>query len=146
MQLPPNPLVVNRRVAFSETDAAGLVHFTNYFKYMEAAEAELFRALQLPLMQSGDGLMAGFPRVDCRCRFKRPLAFDEEFRVELTITDLIENRIHYACTLYDCRGNKCATGTMTTARVKRLPDGGLESIPIDGLFRQRLLDWKNCAR
>ena len=146
MQLPPNPLVIERRVAFSETDAAGLVHFTNYFKYMEAAEAELFRALGLPLMQSGDGLMAGFPRVDCRCRFKRPLAFDECVRIELTITDLIENRIHYSCTLFDARGQKCASGAMTTARVRRTPDGGLQSIPLDGTFRERLETWKNSRR
>ena len=29
-----------RKVEFSETDMAGLVHFSNYFRYMEIAERD----------------------------------------------------------------------------------------------------------
>ncbi len=29
-----------RRVAFSETDMAGIVHFANFFRFMEAAKVE----------------------------------------------------------------------------------------------------------
>ena len=34
-----------RTVEFSETDMAGIVHFSNYSKYMEAAEPRFFRSI-----------------------------------------------------------------------------------------------------
>jgi acyl-CoA thioester hydrolase len=39
---------VRRRVEFSETDMAGIVHYSNFFRYMEAAEHEFFRSLGSP--------------------------------------------------------------------------------------------------
>ena len=36
--------VTSRRVEFVDTDMAGIVHFTNFFRYMEQAEAEFFRS------------------------------------------------------------------------------------------------------
>ena len=34
-----------RRIHFQETDAAGLIHFTNYFRYMEEAETEFLMSV-----------------------------------------------------------------------------------------------------
>ena len=34
-----------RRVEFSETDMAGIVHYSNFFRYMETAEHGFFRSL-----------------------------------------------------------------------------------------------------
>jgi len=34
-----------RRVEFNETDAAGIVHFSNFFRYMESVEHAFFRSL-----------------------------------------------------------------------------------------------------
>lgn len=39
--------VTRRRVEFVETDAAGIVHFSSFFVYMEQAEHELLRHLGL---------------------------------------------------------------------------------------------------
>ena len=36
---------VTRRVEFYETDAAGIVHFSNFFRYMETAEHAFLRSL-----------------------------------------------------------------------------------------------------
>ena len=41
-----------RRVQFAETDLAGIVHFSNFFRYMEEAE-QLGRDLALDLIASG---------------------------------------------------------------------------------------------
>ena len=38
----PSELRVSRLVQFSETDAAGLVHFSNFFRYFEDAEHDRF--------------------------------------------------------------------------------------------------------
>ena len=36
---------ITRRVEFSETDMAGIMHFSNYFRFMETAEHAFFRSL-----------------------------------------------------------------------------------------------------
>ena len=41
----PTPFHTTRFVEFSDTDMAGIVHFSAFFKYMEAAEHELLRSL-----------------------------------------------------------------------------------------------------
>lgn len=42
----------NRRVEFAETDAAGIVHFSSFFLYMEQAEHALFRSLGLSIFRN----------------------------------------------------------------------------------------------
>ena len=39
MEKTENRMIIERRIAFSQTDAAGLIHFTTYFTLMEEAEA-----------------------------------------------------------------------------------------------------------
>ena len=34
-----------RQVEFSDTDMAGIMHFSNFFRFMEAAEHSFFRSL-----------------------------------------------------------------------------------------------------
>ena len=44
-------MLCSRRVEFRDTDAAGIMHFSTYFTYMEEAEHELFRRLGTTVMQ-----------------------------------------------------------------------------------------------
>ena len=39
----------HRQVQFPETDASGIVHFTNFFKYVEEAEHAMWRATGLSI-------------------------------------------------------------------------------------------------
>jgi len=145
MECPSNPLVLEKRVEFSDTDAAGLIHFTAYFRYMEAAEAALFRGLGLRLLWSEGERSFGFPRVDCQCKFRRPVTFEDPVRIELRITGIQENRIHYTFTFSGPGGTRCAAGSMVTAFVCRGADGRLQSVPLPETHRKGLLEWKNQA-
>lgn len=84
-----------RRVAFSETDLAGIVHFSNYFRYMEAAEHELFRSIGYSIVTRIEGRRFGWPRVACQCRFSRPLRFEDELEVHLLIRRISRRSISY---------------------------------------------------
>ncbi len=145
MNLPPVPLRMERRVDFSQTDAAGILHFSTYFVYMEAAEAELFRQLGLKLLWNEGGSLRGFPRIDCAARFRRPVGFDDLIRIELTLSELVANRLHYAFEFFGPDGGLCATGTLVTACALRAPDGSLQSAPLPDAYRAALLAWKNQA-
>jgi acyl-CoA thioester hydrolase len=43
------PFITTHRVEFFETDLAGIVHFANYYRFMEQAEHAFFRALGLKI-------------------------------------------------------------------------------------------------
>ncbi|MEX0326731.1 MAG: acyl-CoA thioesterase [Puniceicoccaceae bacterium] len=143
MDLPASPLVIERRVAFSQTDASGLIHFTTYFTMMEAAEAELFRLLDIPLLEESGGCTRGFPRVDCSCQFKRPVGFDDSIRIKLHLEELRENRLHYRFDFTGPNGRTCAEGSMVTAYAMRDASGRLQSATIPEETLSLLKTWKN---
>ena len=47
----PSEFRLRRRVQFYETDAAGMVHFSWFFRYMEEAEHALWREAGLSIAQ-----------------------------------------------------------------------------------------------
>src|SRR6266567_4049143 len=75
---------VVRRVEFSETDMAGIVHYSNFFRYMEAAEHEFFRSLGFSVVTMQVDPPVGWPRVHAECDYQQPLPF-EVARGSLTV-------------------------------------------------------------
>jgi YbgC/YbaW family acyl-CoA thioester hydrolase len=105
---------IRRRVLFHETDCAGVVHFSCFFKYMEEVEHALWREAGLSI--APEGAPVAYPRVSAAFEFHRPLKFDDEFDAEIRITAITEKTMAYACTLW--RGQmRVASGTMTIACV-----------------------------
>lgn len=139
------PHTIERRVDFSQTDAAGLMHFSTYFIFMEAAEAAVFRELGLRLLESGPDGPVGFPRVDVQCRFRRPLYFDDVVRIEVRLEDLESSRLHWGFRFYAPTSEMCAKGSMTTVCVRRCADGSLEPLHLTPEVRSALSAWKSSA-
>ncbi|NQV35136.1 MAG: acyl-CoA thioesterase [Phycisphaeraceae bacterium] len=90
-----NGFVMPRRVEFMDTDMAGIAHFTAYFRYMETAEHELFRALGLAAATKDSERHLGWPRVSCGFDFKAALRFQDPFEVHLGITRMGKRSISY---------------------------------------------------
>jgi len=143
MTAPTYPLFLQRRVEFAQTDAAGIMHFTTYFLLMEAAEAELFRQLGLSLLSSENGCTIGFPRVDCQCRFKRPLFFGDLVTACLELDELLGGRIAYRFLFTNEAGERTASGSLTTACAIRDESGLLRGHALPEAVRDKLLAWKN---
>lgn len=80
---------------FYETDAAKIVHFSNFFRYVEEAELE-FIDFFYEVNCSEEILM----RSDFVCDFFKPILFDQEFKVELNVVNASPNVIHYEFTFY----------------------------------------------
>jgi YbgC/YbaW family acyl-CoA thioester hydrolase len=81
----PYEFKIVRRVEFAETDMAGIVHYSNFFRYMEAAEAAFFRSLGLSIVTRQLEPPLGWPRVHAECDYKKPLRFEDEFEVQLLV-------------------------------------------------------------
>ena len=126
---------VRRQVRFSETDAAGIVHFTCFFRFFEDAEHELWREAGLSI--HADNSSIGWPRVSASCEFYRPLKFEQEFDVAVRITEMTERTITYAGEI-TCGDDKVATGTWRIACVTKSPDGTIRSTNIPADVASRL--------
>ena len=75
-----------RRVEFCETDMAGIVHFSNFYRWMEQAEHAYFRSLDLTIVNhQPNGQTFGWPRVSCSCRFEAPARYNDILTVKLYV-------------------------------------------------------------
>jgi acyl-CoA thioester hydrolase len=77
------------RVAWADTDAAGVVHYSNYFRFFERTEEELYRHLGFTFEDAAQKNL-WFPRVEAFCQYKKPARFNDLLEVELTIEELKE--------------------------------------------------------
>lgn len=84
-----------RQVEFADTDMAGIVHFSAFFRYMEAAEHAFFRSLGLSIVTTGFEPAIHWPRVHAECDYRSPLRFEERFEVHLMVQERAEKRIRY---------------------------------------------------
>ena len=125
---------MRRRVRFYEVDGAGIVHFSCYFRYMEEAEYELWRAAGLRAAAL-PGI--GLPRVAASFDFRRPLRFEDEFEARIRITSIREKSIAYTCVL-TLGDETIATGTMTIACVRVAPGEPMKAIPWPAEIAERL--------
>ena len=94
----PSTFRLTRRVAFSETDAAGIVHFAQFFRYMEDAEHAMLRELGLSVHRDIGDDVAGFPRVSAACDYKNPLRFEEVFTVDVYVAAKTDKSVTYGFT------------------------------------------------
>jgi acyl-CoA thioester hydrolase len=122
---------LSRRVEFHETDAAGLMHFSNFYRWMEVCEHEWFRSLGLDMMSTGaDGVRRGWPRRESACTHLRPLRCGDEVRVRATIEEVGTSTLAYAFVFEKDRGGRwteVARGKMTTAHVRQDTTGRMEA-------------------
>jgi YbgC/YbaW family acyl-CoA thioester hydrolase len=116
-----------RRVNFYETDQAGIVHFSNFYRYMEEAEHQMWREGGMSVAERD--ATVGWPRVQASFEYFRPLRYDEEFEILIRVVEIAERRIRYSC-LLSSGGAKVAVGSMTIACVRKLPNEPMRSIPI----------------
>lgn len=87
----PARVVVERRVEWMDTDAAGIYHWTTAFRFAESAEAALHTALGI-----ADVTFGATPRVHVEADFERALVFNEVVEVELAVRAVGRTSVDYA--------------------------------------------------
>jgi acyl-CoA thioester hydrolase len=86
---------LKRRVEFSETDMAGIVHYSNFFRYMESAEHAFFRSLGFSIVTRDVDPPVGWPRVHASCDYVAPLRFEDEIEIHLLVTGKKSKSLSY---------------------------------------------------
>ncbi len=131
------PFVYTRRVEFGETDMAGIMHFSNYFRYMEAAETAFLRTRGLSVNWADGGVQYGFPRVSVACDYVRPVRFEDELQIAVILEKVGTKSVQYR---YEFRRGEAeiATGRITAVFCRSVHHGPFESIAISAAIRGKL--------
>jgi acyl-CoA thioester hydrolase len=132
---------VTRRVEFSETDLAGIMHFSNFFRFMESAEHAFFRSLGFSVAHSRDGLEVCLPRVHAECDYTAPLRFEDEVRVRLLVERKSARSLTYQFRFSRLNGSgaaEVARGRLTVASVERQADGSLKAVPLPKVIADKI--------
>ena len=126
-----------RRVEWADTDAAGIIHFASFFRYMEAVEHEMLRDCGLSVtVRDEDGIIS-WPRVSARCEFRGAVRFEDVLDVAVRVTRLGEKSITYQFD-FKHEGRNVAEGEIT-AVCCRIRDGERpQSIPVPPWFVEKL--------
>jgi len=132
------PFRTRRRVEFVDTDTAGIVHFSNFFRYMEAAEVDFLQALGLSVsMQTVDGQWIGFPRVSAACDFIKPAKFLDTVEIVVKVEKIGGKSVTYEFD-FEKQGELIARGRITAVCCMTTPDHQLQSLEIPADIRLKL--------
>jgi acyl-CoA thioester hydrolase len=111
------PFYTSRLVEFADTDMAGIIHFSAYFRYMESAEHELLRSLGYSVYSEVDGVPISFPRVAASCEFDTPAKCEDTLDIAVTVRHVGNTSVTYGFDFSD-QGRDVAHGTMTSVCCK----------------------------
>ena len=136
-------LATRRRVEFRDTDAAGIVHFSAFFFWMESAEHELLRAAgvhvvdRLPSDDTGESVTASWPRVSAACDYKAAIRFGDEVDIQVGIEDIGHSSITISFR-FEHEGLWVAQGRIVAVRCLMRPGRKPEPVAIPADIRSRL--------
>ena len=94
------------KVHYYETDKMGIVHHSNYIRWMEEARVAMLDRLGVGFAKM-EALGIYSPVVGVQCRYHRPTRFDDEVRIRVRITEFRGVRL---CVSYEM--TNAATGEL----------------------------------
>ena len=136
----PYEIKIRRRVEFSETDMAGIVHYSNFFRYMEAAEHAFFRMLGFSIVTKSTHTPVGWPRVHAHCDYHSPLRFEDEFEVHLLVREKRSKALSYQFRFRKVgeETRDVARGELIVVCVTHEADGSMKSAHIPQEVAERI--------
>ena len=127
----PYDFKIQRRVEFSETDMAGIVHYSNFFKFMETAEHAFYRSLGHSVVMKDADPPLGWPRVHAECDYFHPLRFEDLVEVHMLVKEKKNKALSYVFRFYKLNGERLevARGLLTAVCVTH-GEQGMKAVTI----------------
>ena len=122
-----------RRVEFSDTDMAGIMHFSNFFRFMETAEHGFFRSLGFSIVDRERQPRVGWPRVHASCDYHKPLRFEDEVEIHLLVVEKRSKALTYQirfCKLGGAAPEEVARARLTVVCVSHAANGTMRAMAI----------------
>jgi YbgC/YbaW family acyl-CoA thioester hydrolase len=137
----PYEFKVTRRVEFSETDMAGIMHFSNFFRFMETAEHGFMRSLGYSVVLKELDPFLCLPRVHASCDYLAPLRFEDEVEIHLLVERKTTRSLTYRFRFRHADGRSSqdvALGSLIVVCAVRQPDGTLKATPLPSVLAQQI--------
>ncbi len=113
-----------RRVEFSDTDMAGIMHFSNFFRFMETAEHGFFRSLGLSVIHDRSHPGIGWPRVRAECEYLARSISRTKSKSTSSFAEVKSKAIRYVFKFRKLNGEpspEIARGSVTVVCVSHAP-------------------------
>ncbi len=124
---------IKRIVTFAETDLAGVMHFSNYYRHMEEVEHAFWRSAgSCVIFPDGDGEIS-WPRVATACEYFAPARFEDELELKFKVENVGDRSMTYEVEFL--RDSKRIALGRTTAVCCATAPGKFESISIPKTLR-----------
>ena len=132
------PYTITRRVEFGDTDMAGIMHFSNFFRFMEVAETDFLRNRGLNVSWIEGSVKWGFPRVSAACDYQKPAKFQDVLTVAVTLEKVGTKSVSYRFDFSNQRGESLAVGRMTSVFCRSTGPDHIEALDIPANIRAKL--------
>ncbi|MBQ16449.1 MAG: 4-hydroxybenzoyl-CoA thioesterase [Planctomycetaceae bacterium] len=129
-----------RRIEFADTDMAGLIHFSCFYRLMEEAEHEFLRSMGTSVIdRQDDGTTVSWPRLSAECSFHAPVLFEDELEIRISVRHLGNSSLTLA---YEFRRDESlvAQGVMKTVCCQVTGGSELKSMTIPEPLHSRLAE------
>ncbi|MBI1826938.1 MAG: acyl-CoA thioesterase [Planctomycetes bacterium] len=133
----PGEFSIKRRIQFAETDMAGVLHFSNYFRLMEEVEHEFWRSVGLTVYMRDSSPHISWPRVSVQCEYIAPLRFEDEVDLRFVVTRVGSKSFHFEVEFVR-DDEKCAHGRITAVCCATGPGGEFSATEIPKEIRSKL--------
>ncbi len=137
----PVEFKMTRRVTFAETDLAGVMHFSNYFRWMEEIEHGFFRSVDMSVVQGHGGDTISWPRVHVSCEYFAPARFEDQIEMRLEIVSLSDKSLTYEV-IFSKGEQRLARGRTKAVCCKMSKGGVFESTMIPPEIRSKIENGK----
>ena len=130
-----------RTVEFHETDMAGIVHYSNFFRYMESAEHGFFRSLGFSVVAADTRPRIGWPRVHAECDYLQPLRFEDQVEIHLLVCEIKSKALSYVFRFRKLNASppvEVAWGKLTVVCVTHEADGKMKATAMPKAIAERI--------
>lgn len=80
------------QVRWGDTDAAGIVFYPNFYKWMDEATHEFLAKIGCPSSRLYAEQQIGVPLLEAKCNFMFPLLFEDDVVIKSTVTE-VKNKV-----------------------------------------------------
>jgi len=86
------------QIEFSQTDMAGIVHFANFFSFMEATEHAFFRSFGNDVHDDDGTRVSGWVRAHAECDYLVPVLYPDLLAIHLRVLRIGTKSLTYGFT------------------------------------------------
>lgn len=122
------------KVTFGDTDAAGIVFYPNFYKWMDQATHDFFGNAIMPFSRLMEEKEVTTPLLEAFCQFKSPLRFEDHVDVHSEVTE-INNKVFKIEHTFKKDGEAVASGYEVRAWVSTA-NGNFKAVPIPDNVRE----------